>query len=447
MSETAPAGFGMSATSAPFTNPGRAGTKIAATTHHPPSHKTISEWHEVSNTSILNANNCHGHAKDLIEFSKKTYEKTRNRNIEQQQIVDSAMAKKVESSRELCDILDDRIHSVSLMIQRTKASLAALQTAYNAKLEPRSLCSWRQTMRTQRAPRESCRDSVELALEEEKETILTAQDKLQDAMSSTEQFLECLNDTLRGLVHDHDIKKHALQVDEMCLRQTHSTWPSVPPDGVVPEATRTDASAPYQEYHKAAEAKRKVETQRRTEVAKERQAYAETIHKENEALIIKTGQDCADARTNVEEKIKFRIAEVQAKRREIELSVAETQEKIELMAQVRFLTDAEIKSHEEPEQILKQRMDIRKGKSSIPGEDSGDPVTTELIEQQHSLKQSKLALERRKEEEKQSLAMLVKSMADLKEDLNNKNVVLQLDMQCQKTGAQESKVVTSLLFN
>jgi hypothetical protein len=289
------------------------------------------------------------------------------------------------------------------------------------------------------------RDDFEIALEQEKEMLLSSQDKLQTAMSSTEQMLACLSDTLRELTVDHEAKSHGLQIDEACMRNTHTTWPAATKGGGMPDKPRSDFSGPYAQWHASAEQKRQQDCISRAEQSREKQTYAETLQAENDALIAKTAQDCYEARSNVENQMKERIKEVQAKRREIELSIQETTEKLDLMTQMRALTDTEIRSYEEPETILKQRTDLRASRHG--DENISDPVTTELLEQQHSLKQSKLMLERRKEEEKQSLAMLLKTKADLQQDLDDKTAALQLDLQCQKTSAQESKVMANLLFN
>lgn len=429
----------------PLTNPGRAGTKIGLHDHHPPASRGLSHWHDASILNLTTASSMHGHAQDLIGLSFKTHSTTKNINIQQHQVVDAAFGAKVQTSRQLCDELDERVRNVSTSLQRTKASLASLQTAYNAKTEPRSLCSWRQTTRAKRPPREMVRDNVELALEAEKEMIISSQDKLQNAMSCTEQMLHCLNDTLRELSHDHECKKHALQVDEACMRNTHTTWPTAPLDGTLPSKTRTEASAPYAQWHDIAEQKRQQDTIMRIQRSKEKETYSLQLRDENDSLIEKTAQDCHGAKMEVENKLQDRIAEVQAKRRDLELSMQETVEKMEQMSQMRALTDTEIRSHDEPELILKQRMDLRAGRHST--ENISDPVTTEILEQQHSLKKSKAMMERRKEEEKQSLAMLLKAKADLQADFDDKTVSLELDLQCQKTGAQDSKVMANLLFN
>merc|ERR1719160_1961224 len=103
---------------------------------------------------------------------------------------------------------------------------------------------------------------------------------------------------------------------------------------------------------------------------------------------------------------------------DIEASIRDTQDKMEQMSQTRAMTETEIRSHDEPESIMQHRMDLRAGRA--PGENISDPVTTELLEQQHSLKQSRAMLDRRKDEEKQSLAMLLKTKADLMADLADK---------------------------
>lgn len=427
-----------------MTNPGRAGTKVGAGSEHPPANRSPSQWHDASNLNLTQASSIHTHSDDLSALSQKTHFTTRSDNISQYQAVHNALSTKVHTSRQLVDILDERIRSATTSTQRTKASLAALQSAYNAKKEPLGLCTWRQQMRAKRPPREMIRDPFEIALEEEKEKLLSAQDKLQHAMDSTERMIQCLNDSLKELQHDHDVKLHSLNVDEQCLRKTHMTWPAVNETGTYVPKQTTDASAPYAQWHSSSEEKRQNDTLARNNRAKEKEAYALSLRDENDALISRTSQECHDARSNVETRMQERIQETQAKRRELEMSIQETQNKCEAMQQLRAMTDTEIRSHDEPEAILKHRMDLRAGRQ--PGENISDPVTTELLEQTNTLKQSKLMLDRRKEEEKQSLAMLMKTKADLQGDLADKTAALHLDLECQKTTQRESKVLAQMFF-
>jgi hypothetical protein len=422
------------ATAPPSTNPGRAGTMLGAGIHHPVANRLPTQWHDASNLNLTQAGTMHSHANDLMSLSMKTHETTKSNNVSQYQSVHDAFTTKCQTSAQLVDILDERIRSVTTSIQRTKASLASLQSAFNAKKEPLSLCVYRQTTRAKRPQREMIRDPFEIALEEEKETLLSAQDRLSQAMRNTEQTIKCLNDSLKELSHDHEVKTHSLSIDKTCLGKSHSIWPAVTDTGVPSPKQGSEASAPYAAWHSSAEDKRQQDTLERNNCAKEKETHASNLRDDNDVLIAKTTQECLDARSNVETKMRERIAEVQSKRRELEMSIADTQQKIESMTQCRALTDSEIRSHEEPESILKQRMELRTTRHTE--ENISDPVSTELMEQAHNLKQSRAMLDRRKEEERQSMAMLLKTKQDLQGDLADKTTALHLDLECQKsTGA------------
>lgn len=425
----------------PLHNPGRAGTKIGPDTHHPPSNRYASQWHEATQHSLNQASSTQGHAAELMNFSLKTHSAAQSVNVAQYQAVHDAFSKKINTNRHLCDLIDERMRAHTISIARTKATLATLQTAYNSKKEPLSLCVWRQTQRTRRPYGEMIRDGFEIALEEEKECLLSAQDKLHNAMHASEQMVLVLNDSLKDLAHDYEVKMHSMQVDESCIRKTHTTWPAMTHDGAPARPPATDASLPYKAWHDSSEEKRVADCMARIERCRDKETYYQLLQSENDKLIASTAQDCQQARSNVEEKMRERISEVQEKRREIEISIAETQEKIESMTQCRALTETEIRAQEEPEFILQQRMDLRaarSGEENIP-----DPVTTELLEQQNTLKQTRAMLERRKDEEKQSLAMLAKSKADMVADLAEKGIALNLDLECQKTSARDAKVIAA----
>eukprot|EP00746_Dinoflagellata_sp_MGD_P168223 gnl/MRDRNA2_/MRDRNA2_99499_c0_seq1.p1 gnl/MRDRNA2_/MRDRNA2_99499_c0~~gnl/MRDRNA2_/MRDRNA2_99499_c0_seq1.p1 ORF type:complete len:464 (+),score=95.45 gnl/MRDRNA2_/MRDRNA2_99499_c0_seq1:99-1490(+) len=419
------------ATAPPATNPGRAGTMLGVGMHHPVANRLPTQWHDASNLNLTQAGSMHGHANDLMSLSMKTHDTTKSNNIAQYQSVHDAFTTKVQTSAQLVDILEERIRSVTTSIQRTQASLGALQTAHRAKETPLNLCVYRQTTRAKRPQREMIRDPFEIALEEEKETLLSAQDRLSQAMRNTEQTIKCLNDSLKELSHDHEVKTHSLQIDKQCQGKSHSIWPAVTSTGVPNPKQGSEASAPYAGWHAGAEDKRQQDTLERNNCAKEKESHASQLRDDNDVLIAATTQECLDARNNVETKMRERIAEVQTKRRDLEMSIADTQQKIEAMTQCRALTDSEIRSHEEPENILKHRMELRTTRHTE--ENISDPVTTEMLEQQHSLKQSRAMLDRRKEEERQSMAMLLKTKQDLQADLADKTTALHLDLECQKS--------------
>merc|ERR1719428_414540 len=110
-----------------------------------------------------------------MSLSIKTHGTTKSNNISQYQSVQDAFSIKCHTTAQLIDILDERIRSVTTSIQRTKASVAFLQSAFNSKKEPLSLCVYRQSIRTKRPAQEMIRDPFEIALEEEKEVLLSAE--------------------------------------------------------------------------------------------------------------------------------------------------------------------------------------------------------------------------------------------------------------------------------
>merc|ERR1719272_2716519 len=103
---------------------------------HPPASKNVTHWHEQSNLNLTHASTIHAHSDDLHSLSTKSHYTTRSDNIAQYQAVHESLSSKVHTSRQLVDVLDERIRSVKTSIQRTKSSLAATQAAYNAKKEP-----------------------------------------------------------------------------------------------------------------------------------------------------------------------------------------------------------------------------------------------------------------------------------------------------------------------
>merc|ERR550514_1134097 len=122
-------------------------------------------------------------------MSKSSHEATKTDNITRYQDVHANFQTKVYTTSQLAQLLQDRINSVNTSITLSKQSLGALQMSHQATLAPLQLCTWRQEQRLQRPERELVRDPCEIALEEEKDVLMDAREKLATNAGKTEQMI------------------------------------------------------------------------------------------------------------------------------------------------------------------------------------------------------------------------------------------------------------------
>lgn len=382
-------------------------------------------WHDSSNMNMGLAQKSQRMAHQACDDSMKAHRQCLSENLGQYHGLHQAFSNKSNASRNLCDILHNRMKSVAMSIKKNQHSLAALEQAHRAKEAPLQLCTWRLDQREKRPQREHIRDHFELSLEEEQSTLQSAQADLKVQMERTQRSIQELVDSLKELQHDFQVKSHALQIDEQCMRSTHKVWhKSTTPRSPVPPAT----TKPFQSTNQANEDLRCNESIQRCNAAREKEGDAAQLRDYNVQLVEHCKDACDGAKSRTEKAMQDRISENQTMRKRLENEIRETNMKIEKVKSTLLDTKMQMKSLIEPLQLNDRRDSWRKQRAYR--EQILDPVSTQMVEHKMHLIKTNEVLEQRRREEKAALAELEKRKASLQEDLADKMKACQIDLDC-----------------
>ena len=182
------------------------------------------KWHEHAHRNMAEPQLAHQGALDQAEGSVRTHEGTLNDNHDMYKEVHDSTEQKVSDTRRLVENLTDRAYGLEISIQHTRESQGQLEAALRAKDAPLQLCLWRLEQRSKRPPHEQVRDVVELALEEEKATLIQTKWDLRDAIERTKAMINEMENRLAEVRDDLHHKQHALGIDEMCLAKAQSSY-------------------------------------------------------------------------------------------------------------------------------------------------------------------------------------------------------------------------------
>eukprot|EP00746_Dinoflagellata_sp_MGD_P005331 gnl/MRDRNA2_/MRDRNA2_110332_c0_seq1.p1 gnl/MRDRNA2_/MRDRNA2_110332_c0~~gnl/MRDRNA2_/MRDRNA2_110332_c0_seq1.p1 ORF type:complete len:473 (+),score=105.41 gnl/MRDRNA2_/MRDRNA2_110332_c0_seq1:124-1542(+) len=443
--------------------------------------KTPAHWNAATGGNLSSAQRAHKMADEQFQMSQMSHFATRCDNIKNYQNVHNNFQRKVHATKQLKDLLQERIKSVTGSINLTKSSLAMLQNKSQAKIAPLQLCTWRQEQRSQRPQREMIRDPVEIALEEEKDVLIDSQNSLNKSAEKTQAMIKLLKSWLEELEFDHQNKNHAYDVDNKCTNTMHKTWPTsggvkdsrgaatylsmTPRSGslngsAVPALMATNLSLPpidasgaldmsYGQHldhmnaamHMDQEEKRQQETLTRIHKAKEAERAALALREDSDCNIERTDKECNFALNHVEKALGKRLEETQEMRRQLEKAINGTKQKISVMMHSMSLTGAEMQSHEEPTNLNTTRDTFRGGRTRR--ENIGDPVTTAMNRHHASLTHNYNVLDNCKSNETQCLMTLQKAKSDLEADLSDKTKAMNIDLTC----AHKKNFQTKMTFD
>jgi hypothetical protein len=366
-------------------------------------------------------------AHNVCDDSVKAHRQCLSENTAQYHSLHQSFQRKAATSKNLCEVLQRRIKSVTISIDKNRHSLAALEQAHRAKDAPLQLCLWRIDHRGKRPQRENIRDPFEIALEEEHSALMNAQADLKVQMERTQKSIADLTDSQKELQHDYDVKSHALQIDEQCMRSTHKPWhknTGVPRAGALPPTS----SKAFIGNNFNNEDMRQSESMKRDDEAKMKESSAQVLRDDNSNVIEQCQQACDFARSKTEKFMQDRISENQAMRKRLEAEVKDTNTKIDKVKATMAETKSHIKSLIEPRQLNDTRDGWRKQRAYR--EQILDPVSTQMVEHKMHLIKTNDQLVDRRNQEKVILADLEKRKAQLLEDLADKTKALQIDLDC-----------------
>lgn len=385
------------------------------------------DWHGMSNTNMSIAKKTQMTAHSVCDDSVKAHRQCLSENTAQYHALHQSFQKKAATSQNLCEMLQRRIKSVTLSIDKNRHSLAALEQAHRAKDAPLQLCAWRIDHRAKRPQREHIRDPFEIALEEEHSALMNAQADIKVQMERTQKSIADLIDSQKELQHDFDVKSHALQIDEQCMRTTHKPWhknTGVPRAGALPPAS----SKAFIGNNYNNEDMRQTDSMKRDDGAKAKESSAQALREENSNVIEHCQQATDFARSKTEKLMQDRISENQAMRKRLEAEIKDTNTKIEKVKATMADTKSHIKSLVEPMQLNDTRDGWRKQRHYR--EQMLDPVSTQMVEHKMHLIKTSDALHDRHSQEKTVLVELEKRKAQLQEDLADKTKALHMDLDC-----------------
>jgi hypothetical protein len=418
------------------------------------------EWHKSTMDNIQAAVMLQKSAEQQLRMSVSSHMQTRTENVGQYQNVHTNFNQKVQTTSALKGLLQERITSVEKSIEASKQSLGALQHASQAKLAPLQLCTWRQEQRSGRPERELIRDPVEIALEDEKDTLMDARSKLQDKCDETQKMIKSLIKVHQELSSDHTNKDHSLSLDKKCLSMTHSGWPTAKggegpasPSARSPKSSTlkfsgsmtmtqlsiTGGNDPSSVTHNhTQEESRQQVTLALIGKARDLERAALSLREGSEELIQKTQADSNFALNQVETCLAKRIQESQEAKSNLEVCITETSKSIATMMHCNSMTQDNMQSHQEPADLHSTRTSLR-GKR-MPRENIGDPVKTALDKHAQGLMQNHNHLMDRHNAEAANLQQLQQAKSACEADLKDKTAALQIDIKCKHKTAFASKL-------
>lgn len=399
---------------------------------------TTEEWAQHAVHNMAQARNTQAKALRQNSTSKNAHGETVNSNLSMYDQLHRSMSQKVKNSYRMIEKLQKRAQSIEGSLSATQSCLSMLEKAYRDKEAPLQLCAWRLEQREKRPLREQVRDAVEVALEDEKATLVETQRRLSDAIKKAKGMIADLQETLQEVRHDIEQKMQALSVDEMCLRSTERSMHAVVERTPPPSSARTAPRSPNsmkQARHQVAlqessrnEVHRQQDAERMNRTASSREESAKVLREESAKLAQRCEHAAADSNARAEKRMQERVHENQQMRRRLEGELRETQNKIDHTKATMSETRHQIKALEEPIDLTSACASWRKQRATK--EHIVDPVSTTLQEHRMTVLHHHQDLQSHHQSEKTNLKDLADRRERLKEDLRDKTSALHIDLNC-----------------
>jgi chromosome segregation ATPase len=401
---------------------------------------SMQEWHDQAQYNMSQANMSHQMARDQMGMSYKAHDDIVSENLTRYTELHTSLATKVRTSQRLIDKLQGRASAVEACIEVTRSSQAHLEEALRAKDAPMQLCTWRMHQREGRPLREQVRDVVEMALEQEKETIAGTQRKLAEAIRATKAQITGLEDKLTELRREINEKTQALGIDEICLRTTQKSF-QAQLDKTPPRTPRALSSARIQALsQKSPQVTTKLRESSKNEVyrvhatkslshsAALMEESAKDLRSESAKLVQRCEKLVQDATAKSEKAMRDWITQHQAMNKRLEAVIQETIGKIDHTKTTIKETKTQIAALNAPIELTTNCNSWRQQRAAK--EHIVDPVTSKLQEHQVTLLRSQEELNAHLLSEKSILHELQERRERLKEDLRDKVAALTIDLNC-----------------
>lgn len=396
--------------------------------------KKTNDWMRNTLGNLTSARGAHGMADSHYKFSDKARKITNEQNAKQDRLVAAALNKKVSQSQGLVKKLKEQIQVLKDSVSSAHVSHVEIQEALDAKKAPLELCNWRLERRSVRPESELKRDNFEIALEQEKQALMDAKQRLQRCAEKTSDMVRSLGRSLKDLEEDLAAKKQALQVDVDCVSAATGKRMMTAPvqdrfTDVAAETMFPDEHV-YSKGHVEKEEMRKFETQVRIQKARKCEQAAKLLKDECACLIKTVADSCGASHANTQKRMTESIEELRSLRKAILQSLEATKDKSSQTAGIMSSTATEIYKQDAPFELSLTRRKLRHQRHERERID--DPVTNALDNQAATMKRNMNSLINRHAAEKSMLERLHADRAKLEEDGQEKTKALLIDMECEK---------------
>jgi len=411
------------------------------------------QWKHRTAFNLMQAQTSHDQANRQADTSQRAREDTATHHLSKTSELGASLAQKVNDTNGLIGTLEKRAESLEGSIHRTTQSLKQLEQATTAKDMPLRVCAARLEQRKGRPSRELVRDIAEVALEEERATLLQAQQKLRDAAKKTQAMLSELEGKLEEVKSDIDGKKQALSLDELCLRTADNSYsatldrtmrttaPGLTPAnvGVLSPGSKKfnvhNATAFHQGTRNELIRQRQVAFMDQN--ANSREMAAAALWDENAGLLARCQKATDDAAAATNRALRQRADENQQARVQLETELQETTERIQTVMNTIAETRVHMKALEEPMELSSNCAEWRKQRHQR--EDTYDPVSAKLQDHQEAVQRAHQELAGQQHAEHQALRSLEARREQLQEDLKDKTAAYNIDRGCLTHGPRQTR--------
>jgi hypothetical protein len=305
--------------------------------------------------------------------------------------------------------------------------------ALHEKKAPMALVARRMEERQKRPLREHVRDQVEIALEEEQNTLADAQKKLTNSIVMTKNMINLLKEKLEDLRADIESKMQALSVDELCLRTTHRSWIATadsctPTSRVSTGARLTGAQSAATQLSQRNEIKRTRETKSHDTHARKHEEASADLREENQLIVQRSSKASKDAKAKTEKCLQERVSEMRQMKKRLEIQLKTTEQKADSTQATSNETQYSIHQIQEPIALTATHTSWRKQRSQ--NEQIIDPVEKQLEHQKLKLMSASEELRGHRHTERRLITALGEQIERLREDLREKNHALSIDVAC-----------------
>lgn len=390
-------------------------------------------WRHATNSRVADARNTQRQADQCYLKSQQAHDETWLDNERHYAKVHAELQKKLAQTRHLQQQLTGRIKSVEASISLSKHSCADLQEASIGKKAALQLVSARLDLRHRARPDgELKRDALEVALNEQKETLLASQKRLGHYARKTDNMITELGHIHEALLQDLQSKTQSLHVDLDCV-QTSASMGAVtvhaPCEGAGNPELHRSAVSMYASMPEQQEHRRQLDAVARMRFAKKREEAAHALRDESTQITRQAHIACtsADDRTNTA--MQNNINELQSNLARLKEAGRAQEERIKSIVEILSRTGESMQDHEKPSALNSTRLNLRKQRHTV--ENIRDPVRAALDSQAKSLKSNFEALAARHGEEKDMLTELQKMHTKLREDIADKGRALDTDLKCR----------------